>query len=157
MKKQRIHMTTGYTIAIFALLLVGFLLVVIYGAKTYGNTVESQRESNNQRAVLSYISTNVRNHDHSGGVSIEQGPQGDMLVLKDEIGETVYLTKIYVQDGVLVEEYGKDGMETGTGQLQEIGDCGALQLEQQSAQSIWVRTDAGSMLLHLRSESGGMP
>ena len=157
MKKRRIHMTTGYTIAIFALLLVGFLLVVIYGARTYGNTVESQRENNNQRAVLSYISTNVRNHDHRGGVSVEQGPQGDMLVLKDEIGEAVYLTKIYVLDGVLMEEYGRDGMATGAGQLQEIGECGFLQMERQSAQRLWVRTDAGSMLLHLRSESGGMP
>lgn len=150
-------MTTGYTIAIFALLLVGFLLVVIYGARTYGSTVTSQRRNNNQRAVLSYISTNVRNHDHSGGVSVGQGPQGDMLVLKDEVGAAVYLTKIYVQDGVLVEEYGKDGMETGTGQLQQIGDCETLRLECPSPQSIWVRTDAGSVLLHLRSESGGIP
>lgn len=157
MKKQRIHMTTGYTIAIFALLLVGFLLVVVYGAKTYGATVESQRANNNQRAVLSYISTNVRNHDHLGGVSVAQGPQGDMLVLKDEISEAVYLTKIYVLDGVLMEEYGRDGTETGAGQLQKIGACGALQLERPSDRSIRVRTDAGSMLLHLRSELGGMP
>lgn len=157
MKKHRIHMMTGYTIVIFALLLVGFLLLVIYGTRTYGNTVAGQRESNNRRAIVSYISTNVRNHDHTGAVSIAPGPQSDMLVLRDEIGDAVYLTKIYILDGVLVEEYGRDGIETGAGQLQQIGDCGTFQLEFRDSQNIWVRTDAGSILLHLRSEPGGMP
>ncbi len=154
MKKRRFDMTTLYTLGIFALFLAAFLLLVVFGARTYGRAVESQRENQNRRALLSYLAVTVRNHDHQDAVSIEEGPEGDALVLQDEIDGVVYATRIYQSEGLLVEEYGRYGTE---GQRQTIGACAAFSVEQVSSQCLRVRLDVGSVLLHLRSTAGGMP
>lgn len=153
MKEHRFDMTTAYTMGIFVLFLAGFLLLVLFGASIYGQTVDRQRENNSQRALLSYLAVTVRNHDHQGAVSVETGADGDVLVLTDEIGGASYATRIYLQDGALVEAYEKAG--TNAAQLQTIGDCGAFSIERLGEDTLRIRLDTGTVLLHLRSGPGG--
>ena len=49
-----------YTIGIAALFLVGFLLLVVFGAGGYRDTVDARESHSQQRALLSYITTSVQ-------------------------------------------------------------------------------------------------
>lgn len=154
MKKRSLDMTTVYTLGVFALLLAGFLLLVLLGAGTYGHVAESRERNNDQRAVLSYLSISVRNHDHENAVSVERGEEGDVLLLTNQAGGETYVTRIYLSHGELVEEVGRAGAEMG--QQQTIGACARFEIEVLSRQCFRVRTDRGSVLLRLRSESEGL-
>lgn len=155
MKKRHLDMTTVYTLGIYGLLLAGLLLLVLFGAGTYRRTVESQRENDNRRAVLSYLSMTLRNHDHLGAVAVEQGPEGDMLVLTDGEGEGAYATRIYLSGGRLVEEFSRADAAPGQGQVQSIGTCSQFDVEQLEDRQLRLRLDAGSVQVHLRSGSEG--
>lgn len=155
MKKRRLDMTTFYTLGIYGLLLAGCLLLVLLGARTYGRTVESQRENDNHRAILSYLSTIIRNHDHENAVTIEQGPEGDMLVLTDEADGGIYATRIYLSEGQLVEEFSRAEAALGQGEKQIIGHCSTLEIKPVGDRSLRLCLDAGSVLVSLRSETGG--
>lgn len=154
MKNQRPDMTSFCTLGIYALLLAGFLLLVLFGAGTYQKTVKSQRENEDRRAVLSYLSMTLRNHDHQQAVSVEPGPEGDVLVLTDRVGDDAYTTRIYQSEGMLLEEFAKSGTALGQGEIQSIGACSRFEIERMDGQDLCLRVEDGSVLVHLRSESG---
>lgn len=154
MKNQRPDMTGFCTLGIYALLLAGFLLLVLFGAGTYQKTVKSQRENEDRRAVLSYLSMTLRNHDHAQAVTVEPGPEGDVLVLTDWAGDDAYTTRIYQSEGVLLEEFSKSGAALGQGEIQSIGWCGQFEIEQTDDRNLRLRVEDSSVLIHLRSGSG---
>ena len=154
MKKQRLDMTGFYTLGIYALLLAGFLLLVLFGAGTYQKTVQSQRKNEDRRAVLSYLSMTLRSHDHQQAVAVEPGPEGDVLVLTDVYGDSAYTTRIYCTEGMLVEEFSKSGTDLGQGELQSIGACGRFEIKQLDDRDLRLQVEDGSVLWHLRSGSG---
>ena len=99
-----------YVIGIAALFLAGFLMLVIFGAQTYRNTVGVQNENNDARATLSYLSAAVRSADAAGAVYVtevllEDGTDTQVLGLAD--GDTGYMLRIYRHSGNLLEEYAK--------------------------------------------------
>ena len=70
-----------FTIGIAALFLIGFLLLVIFGAQTYRNTVGSQNRNNEARATLSYLSAIAK----AGDVVMILGKgHEDYQILKDK-------------------------------------------------------------------------
>lgn len=154
MKKQRSDMTGFCTLGIYALLLAGALLLVLFGAGAYQKTVSSREENEENRAVLSYLSMTLRNHDHSQAVTVEPGPEGDMLVITDTAGDSAYTTRIYLLAGELVEEFSREGTALGRGEQQRIGACSTFSIEQLSGGDLRFRVETGSVLMHLRSGSG---
>lgn len=154
MKKQRSDMTGFCTLGIYALLLAGALLLVLFGAGAYQKTVSSREENEESRAVLSYLSMTLRNHDHSQAVTVEPGPEGDMLVIADTAGDSTYTTRIYLLAGELVEEFSREGTALGQGEQQRIGACSAFSIEQLGSRDLRFRVGNGSVLMHLRSGSG---
>ncbi len=154
MKKQRSDMTGFCTLGIYALLLAGALLLVLFGAGIYQKTVASREENEASRAVLSYLSMTLRNHDHQRAAVVEPGPEGDMLVLTDQVGDSAYVTRIYLLDGELVEEFSRAGTEPGQGELQKIGACKTFSIEQLGDRNLRFHLEDGSVLMHLRSGSG---
>ena len=60
MSKNNRSLLGIYTIGIAALFLVGFLLLVVFGAGSYQDSVGARESHSAQRALLSYISTSVQ-------------------------------------------------------------------------------------------------
>ena len=103
MKRHTHTAGTGlFAIGIAALFLAGFLLLVVFGAKTYRGTVERQRENGQLRAQLSYFSTIVKAGDAAGAVEVQQSAYGPVFVVTDEVG---YALRVYRWEGKLVEDY----------------------------------------------------
>lgn len=137
-----------------ALFLAGFLALVIFGAQTYRSAVGVQSRNNRTRATLSYISSAVRAADAEGAVRVEDGVLKDgshsrVLILED--GDSGYSLKIYCKKGILMEEYSRTDAELLPSAGNAVGETERFEVEK-DGQLLRVRTDEGSVLLHLRSE-----
>ena len=140
-----------YTIGIAGLFLAGFFLLVLFGAQTYRNVVRSQNGNYQARSLLAYLSTCVKSGD-TGGVRVRQGETGPVLVVPD--GDSGYALRIYQSDGKLLEDYAPLDAELRPDSAQIIGQTQTFSAEEQSG-LLLVTTDAGRVLLYLRSEGSG--
>ena len=137
---------------IAALFLAGFFLLVVLGARGYLNTVAGQNENMRSRALLSYLSTCVKSGDSRGAVSVAESEFGPVLTVAD--GNSGYGLKIYRIDGVLVEEYAHLQAALQPTEAQTIAPTERFE-PSLAGDVLTVETDAGRVLLHLRSEGGG--
>ena len=151
--ENREQSTIGlYTIGIAALFLAGFLLLVVFGAQSYRNTVGAQNGNMQNRAVLAGITTAVRGFDARDAVSVSEDQVfGQVLNLSD--GDSGYALRLYMADGALLEEYSRADAAPSPEAAQKLGDTRkfAVSLDHDLLQ---ISTDAGTVLLHLRSEAG---
>ena len=150
MRKEH-HSPIGlFTIGVAALFLAGFFLLVVFGAQSYRNTVAGQNGNMRSRALLSYLSTTVKACDAAGAVSLTEDPEvGRVLVLAD--GSSGYAVRIYHRDGILLEDYAAADTPLRPEEAQRIGETRQFEAEKLSGDVLKLKTDAGSVLLHLRS------
>ena len=153
MKKEERSPLGYYTIGIAALFLAGFLLLVVYGSQSYRNTVAGQNENMQSRALLSYLATTVKAGDISGGVRVADSAYGPVRSVAD--GGSGYAVRIYQHEGLLLEDYAAADAELQPEEAQQIGETELFQIEQPGEDLLLIRTDAGRVLLRLRSEGGG--
>ena len=145
-----------YTIAIAALFLAGFFALVLFGALTYRNTVEERDLNYGTRGLSSYISTSVMGNDSLDGVTVEDSEYGQVLVLTQKgSGSASYAVRIYRYDGNLVEDFAKSGSPLSPGSAQVIGKCGTFTVTRPSGNLLEITTDAGSVLVNVRSSENG--
>lgn len=140
-----------YTLGIAALFLAGFLLLVIFGARTYRDAAAGQADNNDARALLSYVSTCVKSGDSAGGVSIRESDNGPVLVVADGSG---YALHIYWYEGYLREEYTAVDAALVPEDASILGPTEGFTAEFLEPDTLLVSTDAGQALLHLRSGEG---
>lgn len=153
-KTSRSSLLGLYVIGIAALFMAGFLMLVIFGAQTYRKTVGIQNGNNDARATLSYISATVRAYDTAGAVRVtrermEDGSDTQVLSLAD--GDTGYVLRVYAWDGNLMEEYAREDARISTSASNVIGSTQTFEAEKEGG-LLRVRTDEGSVLLHLRAQ-----
>ena len=142
-----------YTIGIASLFLAGFFLLVVFGAQSYRNTVAGQNDNMQTRALLSYLATTVKGYDSRGAVSVREEPAvGKILQLED--GSSGYALRIYHQDGVLLEDYAADGEALRPEDAQTIGRTDLFEPALAPDGLLRIRTDAGQVLLQLRTGDG---
>lgn len=154
MKKSSSSPLGLYVIGIAALFLAGFLMLVIFGAQTYRNTVGVQSGNNRTRATLSYISAAVRAADAEGGVRVEEerladGTDTQVLTLLD--GDTGFALRIYSADGKLMEEYAAMQVPLTPSAANMVGETEIFEAEIAEGNILKVRTEEGSVRIHLRS------
>lgn len=160
MKRSEAPSIGLFTIGIAALFLVGFLLLVVFGATTYRNTVESQTGNNETRATLSYLTAVARANDAERAVSIRDSKYGPMLIIRDGSG---YALRIFCyekdkdQGKVLWEEYGSEKRDPDLEKAQMIGETSIFTVEKEKDGLYRVTTDEGTCLLHFRSEGSDQP
>lgn len=140
-----------YMIGIAALFLAGFFLLVVFGAQSYRNAVSGQTGNMHTRALLSYLSTCVKANDEADGVSVTESEDGQVLVVAD--GTTGYALRIYRHDGALLEDYAKIDAPLAPDAAQVIGATEVFEAELED-DLLYVTTDAGHVMLRLRSEGG---
>ena len=161
-----------YTIGIAALFLVGFLLLVVFGAGSYRGTVDAREQHSQQRALLSYIATSVQQtelgHVHVESLSAPASSGGDidndgvnaedqhagsgtaagqMLVLDD--GDTGFVTRIYLADGQLIEEYRNAATKPDPTQGRVIGTTSTFAIDAVADGLLRVKTDEGQILVYI--------
>lgn len=145
-----------YTIGIAALFLLGFLLLIVFGAQVYQATVTNQDQNNQTRALRSYLVTCVRSaaaedvelRDEAG----TEGVESEILVIRDS--GTDYGLQIFLHDGQLKEVYGRLDQAPDPETAQSIAATPAFDVEQISEEVFAVTTGAGRTLLHVGGAAG---
>ena len=141
-----------YAVAIALLFLIGFFLLVVFGSQNYRNTIGSQSGNMHERSLLSYLATTVKAYDARGAVWLEEADRGQILHIAD--GDTGYALRIYLHDGCLVEDYAAADAPLSPDAAQVIGECTDFRALWLAEDLLRIETDAGPVLLHLRSEGG---
>lgn len=148
MKQNRSVSVGMYTMGIAVLFLVGFLLLVVLGAAAYRDVAAGQAKNNDTRALLSYLSNCVKGGDRAGNISIQDGETGQTLVIADGSG---YALHIYQLDGQLLEEYSALDAQPNPSRATVLGATSEFTIERPAENTLCISTDAGSILLVLRS------
>ena len=135
---------------IVALFMAGFLLIVIFGANIYKDTVESQNDNNNTRAILSSISSLSRSQS-PGDIEVADDDTYGQILLVDEEG-TDYAQKIYIYDGNLVQELARRDAGVNPDDAQVIGETSKFEIDKKGDEMLIVSTDAGEVMIHSGKE-----
>lgn len=149
MKRSSGNPLSLYTLGIVTLFLAGFLLLVIFGARSYQNTLSDQNEKIQSRTLLAYLSTTIRAHDEAESISVSNQEDRTVLTLSD--GTTGYEFRIYQRDGKLLEEYTSKESPLNAEQAQLIGETEVFQITFEQPDQMIIETDEGRVNLHLRS------
>lgn len=135
-----------YTIGIAALFLLGFLLLIVFGAQVYQDTVTGQDDNNRTRALRSYLVTCAASAA-ADDVTVEDTADGQMLCIRDS--GTDYGLRVFLRDGKLWESYGRMDAAAGGDDAQPIAETSVFAVEKIS-DDVWaVTTDAGRSLLQV--------
>jgi len=145
----------GYTAALLGIFAAGFLLLVVFGTKIYLQTVAGQNSNDDRRALLTYLTTAVRAYDGQDAVVIGAGPEGDALLLRDTTADGSYEHRIYLYRGNLVEEYTPSDGALSPDSAEILGQTDTFTIEKEGRTLLRMRTEQGSVLVHLRSGEVG--
>ena len=93
---------------VFVFLLLGVFAVsgtvmVLLGAGAYRSSGERADRHNTDRIIASFVRSMVRSSDEAGAVTAEEDAGIQTVTLAYDDGEDVYLTRLYVYDGMLRE------------------------------------------------------
>ncbi|MDO4492846.1 MAG: DUF4860 domain-containing protein [Clostridia bacterium] len=93
-------------------------LAVLLGAGFYRNVTDHASAHAHDRIVGSYIRSMVASRATEGGVLIEKGAEGDILVLPETFEDEALVTRIYCYEGMLTECFGyqEDEFEPDVGE-----------------------------------------
>ncbi|MBE5772821.1 MAG: DUF4860 domain-containing protein [Clostridiales bacterium] len=119
------------------------MFCVIAGAEVYRETVRSAEINGGIRTAASYITGKIRAFDMQGAISVDPGQEGDRLILREAIGETTYITCIYVHDGGLYEVFIPEGGVIVPGDGQCIAECASVRFSADNPGLICVEITAG--------------
>lgn len=144
MKQQKTpRLSPFFSMALFTLLLACILFLVVLGSNLYRSLTESRQQNNAARTGLRYLSTTVHSADRENAVQILPGPEGDALILKD--ADNGYETRIYLSEGMLMEELSSSGSPFSPESAQPIGSCTQFELSFHTPQLLCIKTSEGTV------------
>jgi len=102
---------TIFVLIVFSIFAFSVLMVLVFGASIYKNINSIAREGQNERTVLSYVRSKVKNNDGAGKVMTGRFNDLPALFVYEEQGDSVYRTVIYHYDGWLYEIYSAEALD----------------------------------------------
>lgn len=116
------------------------LMVVVFGARVYKNSVAGAKENFDRRTAVSYLAEKVRQFDTAGAVSVLPLGDGDALVLNQSLDAGDYATWIYLYDGSLREVMAPAGAAPQPESGQKILPLTQLRIEKVGDSALRVST-----------------
>ena len=150
---QRID--TVFVLIIFCIFAVSVLMVLMFGADIYQNMTGISREEHDERTVLSYIRTKVRNNDENGGVYAGEFQGLPALCYEEVIEGVAYRTAVYHYNGRVFELFSEAGLEFDPQDGVPIMDLNDLNIEPLEYGLIRVSAGTKDLLIFPRSFSAG--
>ena len=129
-----------------AVIFIVILLLVVFAASSYRHGADSRAASDDQRAVLSYVVTAVK--DANGGKVEPKTLTGYPGVVIED-GNTGYAQKIYLKDGTLLHEYSKADSDVRPEEALEIGTTGSFEASYVDDNVLRIKTDEGASYVNV--------
>ncbi|MBQ6465832.1 MAG: DUF4860 domain-containing protein [Oscillospiraceae bacterium] len=155
MKQKRTNPILPFALGVMALFLAGFLLLVVFGARSYRDVVDSQYDNMDDRGLTAYLAASVKANDSRGAVSVRDSEYGTVLVVTDR--ESGYALRFYRYEGQLVEDFARAEQPLAPEEAQAIAPTESFRASLSPEGFLELSTDAGRTLLSLRSGEEGEP
>ena len=97
--------TRVFTATLFGIFVLMLLLAFLAGVTVYKNLSTAQSTLNNYRSSESLIVNNVLANDSYETLRQGKGPEGKSLVMVESNDDGTYETRIYLYQGIIMEEY----------------------------------------------------
>ncbi|MCL2840036.1 MAG: DUF4860 domain-containing protein [Defluviitaleaceae bacterium] len=150
---------TVFVLMIFCVFAVSVFLVLMLSGSVYRNMTDISTHGQNERIMLSYIRTMVRNNDTAESISVRHFNEISALAIEENIGGRIFVTYIYLYDGWARELFHESIHDFGPSAGIPLIRTDLLYFEEVESNLIRVSTNYGSMLISPRSvssiESGG--
>lgn len=161
MKQNRKEHTlpTVAALLVFAVFATGVLSVLLGGAGVYKRLTGNSQNAYDSRTCGQYLASRLR--QTAADVSIADFGDGDALILSEQIGNEVYITRIYCYEGWLMELFCPEGSDLQPQDGQKVLPASQLSLQLTGgllhARITPKDCDPVEMLLSLRSHKGVQP
>ena len=148
--QEKTHSSTGYfTIGTAAIFLACFLLLIVFGAKSFRGISGARTDNMQTRTLAAYLSAMAKSRDYSGGIRLTESDEyGPVLLLSDGTGG--YALHIYLYEGELLEDYAPENEAPSPERSQRIARTDVFRVTE-DADGFTVLTDAGTVRLYSRS------
>ncbi|MCL2201816.1 MAG: DUF4860 domain-containing protein [Oscillospiraceae bacterium] len=153
--KHRID--TIFVLIIFCIFAVSVLMVLMLGASIYQNMTEISRENQEERTVLSYIRTKIRNNDENWRIYIGEFAGLPALVYDEEFDGRQFRTVIYHYNGWLYELFTEVGLELFPTDGKQIMELGGISFEECGYGMIRVTSGPKSLMIYQRTSAQDAP
>lgn len=141
-----------YTIVLFGLVVAALMIALLFATTIYGSINGERVKGDDNRAALNVIANSIRQADASEFVTSKVGPQGSALVLVEHTKNGDYETRFYLYNGVLLQEYAREGADFNPEDAVEIANLNDFAFEFDDS-LITVKTDKGQVLVAIRSDA----
>lgn len=125
-------------------LFIVILSLVVFAARGYQFSQETQDLNGNTRAVLSYVVNAVRDNE-SGEIGVEERSGINCLILAND----GYEQRIYFADGNVYEEYAEPEMAVNPENALEIGKAASLEFNVLDNGVLEIQSDLGVSYVNL--------
>ena len=106
--RQELDYASLFVVALFAIMLIGIMVLSAMGGGLFDSITRNRTDNMNRRGALSYTASKIVSSDENGSLQVEHGLDGDILVIRDPSGEKHYQTRIWLEDGYLMESITSD-------------------------------------------------
>jgi len=153
MKKvtRRRNIDTIFVLIVFSIFAFSVLMVLMLGASIYSNIHDISREGEDERLVLSYISTKVRNYDDAGNILVDDFNGVPALRIIERLSGKDYHTVIYNYNGWLYELFSEAALDFSLEDGMPVTRIDDLRFEETDFGLIKVSAGDLSVLLSPRS------
>ena len=121
-----------FVLIAFGVFTASILLVLMYGIRIYKECVSRDDDSFTTRTVSQYLVTKVRHADENGAVSVESFSDEykdlETLCIKETLDGEEYVTRVYCQNGYLMELFSEEAEEVDPDEGNEVIECKSLSL-----------------------------
>ena len=127
--KQNTHKITDFlSLGVFALFALCLLLVLLFGARVYRDLTVAGAQRYETRTASAYLTTRVRQAE---SLTVEDFGGEDALVIREQIGNGTYLTRIYCHEGYLRELFCAESASLSPSDGEKVleAECLALAVE----------------------------
>lgn len=145
-----------FTMLLFLVFVLCALFTVLIGSRVYENINVRSDANYTGSTALSYIANKVRQGDRAGMVNVVDVDGTQVLEMKQEIGESVYVTWIYWDDGSIRELFTDTSSGLGLADGLEILECRGLKLSREGRLLHIETVGEGGGSLELSLRSGGL-
>lgn len=124
---------------LYSLLILALLVLTVAGARLYRQALSAHEEQSRQRGALSYIQSQASLCQGQGQIRLENGPEGDMLCLKEP--DSVYETRIYQYENTLRTEFSRQDQPLMLENSEVVCPLDTLELDWENRELLRVTAD----------------
>lgn len=141
-------------LVLFALFICALLLSLVAGVRVYSGLVDEKAESDNMRFANGLIVNCIKGLDYYDSVRMDEGPEGPALLMLERVDAGVFVTRFYLCEGKLMQEYAPMGNPYDPSIATEIMDTDSFSFELAGG-LLTIHTDEGDTDIYLRAAGQG--